>query len=628
MTLSNPIAFAFTAIIPIIIAFYLLKLRRKKLIVSSTFFWTEMVQDLQANVPFQKLRWNILLFLQLLIAVAIIAAMLDLNVKAALNEGQRTIIIIDTSASMQTRLDGGTRFSKAISDLRAYCSNLSHREQVLIIEAGEYAKLQLDFTSNLPAIQRALDSLKPRDAGSDLATAYEFARSRAREVDKPMIVVVSDFSGINEDLFSNPEYPLSFHDLSSSAENLAILDFNITGESRDDTGGNVNAFMIFRNFTATARTCPVEFYLDGKLVDVRSVTLDSGSKEGKLFRGIPYNPDSKSNGVLEAKLDINDDFQLDNIAYAIPPLTEGMTVLVVGENQFLINALSGVPGIRLFQIAQSQYIPGAGYDLTFFTGYAPNSLSPGSYVFFNPPNRDYLPCSVGEQVEYPRVTDWNDRHPMLRFVNPGSFNVFAAQKLTPKPGSLTLIDGNNTPLMVYGERGNLRTLVFPFSLNNSDLITRPTFPILIFNLVSFFRSHVRSGSGNLRTQGITSVWVDSDAETLKLIGDDGIELTFPVDAGHAFIDVDKVGIYTMKIDDGDDSDRILVANLFDEKESDVAARTSFSTTAGIGEIRRFDVQGEKRIWKWLAIVALLILTGEWYFYHRKGFGNIPKLLTG
>ncbi|MCK4719609.1 BatA domain-containing protein, partial [bacterium] len=83
MSINNPIALAFLSAIPVIIALYLLRLQRKKKIISSTFFWTEMIQDLQANVPFQKLRWNILLFLQILIALAVIFAMIDPAIQAA-----------------------------------------------------------------------------------------------------------------------------------------------------------------------------------------------------------------------------------------------------------------------------------------------------------------------------------------------------------------------------------------------------------------------------------------------------------------------------------------------------------------------------------------------------------------
>ncbi len=615
MAINNPIALLFAATIPVIIALYLLRLKRKKKVVASTFFWTEMVQDLQANVPFQKLRWNILLLLQILIAAAIITAMIDLSVRAALNEGQRTIFVVDTSASMNAKDEGSTRFENAVDDIMLYCRNLSAREEVMIIEAGEYAQTALDFTDRTQAIERALGSIKTQDTRSDLATAYALAMSRASEIDKPKIIIVSDFSGVDVDLFRDPPYPVSFLDSGGSARNVGITDFMITGLSESGNMVSFNAFLSVRNYIDRPVEFNVEFHVAGELVDVRSMTIESGSRCGKVYSDIPY-----TDGVIEVRLDMEDDLETDNVAYAILPASDSMEVLVAGDDPFLLLALAGIPGIRLYKIDRSEYVPGAGYDLTFFPGWAPEVLPTGNYVFFNPPDREYLPVTVTGQVEYPSVTDWDDGHPMLRFINPGSFNVFAASAVEPDQGSMVLVDADSTPLMVYGERNYLRAVVFPFDLTNTDLITRPTFPILIFNVVSFYRTYLESGSSGLRTQGIEAVRVDSLGEKVKLRGPDGIELKFPIDAGHAYIDVSRAGVYTMEIEGGtDDSKTTLVANFFDEAESDIASVQNMDEVMGEDRVLRFEVEGEKRVWKWLSVIALLILSAEWYFYHRKGF---------
>ncbi len=615
MIVNNPIALFFAAAIPVIIALYLLRLRRKKLVVSSTFFWTEMVQDLQANVPFQKLRWNILLLLQILIAIAIIAALIDPAIKAALNEGQRTIFVIDTSASMAAREGASTRFDHALADIRAYCRNLAGREQVMIIEAGEHARIALDFTDRINAIERTLDSLSTWDTRSDMATAYALAVSKASEVDSPMIIIVSDFSGVDVGLFDDPEFPLSFLTAGSGARNVAITDFSITGVAESENVLSFDAFLTARNFMDQPVECDVEFLSEGELIDVRSIEIDPGSRMAKVYRDIPY-----PGGVIELRLDIRDDLELDNMAYAIPPAADAMEVLIAGDDPFLLLSLAGMPGIRLYQIEMSEFVPGAGYDLIFFPGWAPDDLPAGNYVFFNPPDRDYLPCTVSSTVEAPQVTDWDDGHPMLRFVNPGSFDVFAATSIEPRPGAVTLIDADSTPLMVYGERNYLRALVFPFDLTSTDLITRPTFPILMYNVVSFFRSHTEGEASGLRTQGVEAVRVDALGEKIRLHGPRDIELEFPIDAGHAFVDVNVAGVYEMEIEGAPEEEhQLLVANFFDEAESDVSSVRAPDELLASEDITRFHVEGEKRVWKWLSVFALAVLCGEWFFYHRKGF---------
>lgn len=618
MSINNPIALSFLAAIPVIIALYLLRLQRKKKVVASTFFWTAMIQDLQANVPFQKLRWNILLFLQILIALAVIMAMIDPAIQAALNEGQRTIFVIDTSASMSATSNGQSRFESTVQDITAYCRGLSPREEVMIIEAGEHAQIVLEFTDRVNIIERTLDGMRVQDTRSDIETAYRLALSKAGEVDQPLIVVASDFSGVDAELFSDSAFPVQFLQAGEAGNNIAITDFSVTGISDNPEIRGFHAFLSVRNYTVHLVQSDIEFYINNELVDIRTIEIEPGSRTARVFNDIPYPYGIE--GVVEVRLDIEDDLDIDNVAYSLPPDESGMEVLIAGQDPFLLLALAGIPGIQLYEISASDYLPGAGFDLTFFPGWAPGELLPGNYVFFNPPNRDYLPCTLSESVQGPQVTDWDDGNTMLRFVNPGSFDVFTASIAEPQPGSIVLIDADSTPLMIYGERNYLRGLVFPFDLTSSDLITRPTFPILMYNIVSFFRSHLESTSSGLRTQGIEAVRVDGMAEKVKLDGPGGIELEFPVDAGHAFVDVNTAGVYTMDVIGGaDDEPQFLVANFFDEAESDISSMAAPEQLYGSDSSMRFEVEGEKHVWKYLAVIALIVLSGEWFFYHRKGF---------
>ena len=98
-----PLALIGLISLPIIVAYYMLRLRRRDVPVGSTFLWQQLVRDVEANAPWQRLRFSWLLLLQLLIAlVAVIAAarpFLTVSSDLAAN----VVLIVDTSASMGTR---------------------------------------------------------------------------------------------------------------------------------------------------------------------------------------------------------------------------------------------------------------------------------------------------------------------------------------------------------------------------------------------------------------------------------------------------------------------------------------------------------------------------------------------
>ena len=120
MSLLAPAALALGLLAIPIILLYMLRLRRREQPISSTFLWRELVRDQAANAPWQRLRRNLLLLLQLLILAALILALARPVLRVPGFGGGSVIVLLDASASMQaTDSDAASRFEDARAEAAA-----------------------------------------------------------------------------------------------------------------------------------------------------------------------------------------------------------------------------------------------------------------------------------------------------------------------------------------------------------------------------------------------------------------------------------------------------------------------------------------------------------------------------
>src|SRR5580658_220642 len=131
-----PGAFWFAATLPVVVVFYLLKRRRIVKLVSSTVLWQKFLADAQANSPFQKLRHNWLLFLQLLLLVLAILALSRPYFAGHTTASDLRVVILDASASMQSTDEEPSRFEKARAEALSMVDGLKDQDEMLILLAS------------------------------------------------------------------------------------------------------------------------------------------------------------------------------------------------------------------------------------------------------------------------------------------------------------------------------------------------------------------------------------------------------------------------------------------------------------------------------------------------------------
>src|SRR3989441_10712868 len=99
MNFLAPAAFFFAAAIPVVILFYLLKRKRVVRLISSTLLWQKYLAETQASAPFQRLRHNWLLILQLLLLTLAILALARPYFAGRVTSRRLQVVVLDASAS-------------------------------------------------------------------------------------------------------------------------------------------------------------------------------------------------------------------------------------------------------------------------------------------------------------------------------------------------------------------------------------------------------------------------------------------------------------------------------------------------------------------------------------------------
>lgn len=372
MSFLAPLALIATAIIgPIILAMYLLKLRREERTVSSTFLWGRMVRDVEANAPWQKLRRNWLLLLQLLILLLLALALARPFFMTAGIAGRNLILIIDRSASMGATDVSSNRLQAARDEAIRLIDQLPDQGRATVIAAGGSMAVPASATSNRRELRSAIEQIELHYAsGSDLTQPLMLASALAAREDDSEIVLISDGNvSIPSDLTVPTD--VRYFPIGRSDNNMAI-----SAMALQPIAGGQNLFVQVSQYGSDTVTRRVDIALDDTLFNAYNVTLEPGQSQSIVVE-VPAQV-----AVAQARLADGDDFPLDDRAWAVSRLGEATNVRLVSPgNRFLETALDLMPGVNTMLVPETTTAFAetvAQVPVTILDGVVPPELPPGN----------------------------------------------------------------------------------------------------------------------------------------------------------------------------------------------------------------------------------------------------------
>jgi Ca-activated chloride channel homolog len=614
MSFLAPAAFAFAAAIPVVIVFYLLKRKRVIKLISSTLLWQRFLAETQANAPFQRLRHNWLLVLQVLMLLLAVFALARPYFTGNAKSSRLRVLILDASASMQATDEKPSRFEKARADALKWVNGLKDNDQMVVLVAAANTEVKQSATSDKSALRRAIESTRPTDSPTRLREALQLADTLIQNQPQdanPEIHLFSD--GAIPDLaeFENKNLPLVYHRIGSRGNNLGLA--SLDARANPDNLAQRAIFTSVVNPGTNEQSAEVELRFGDELVETKTVTIPPTNTTPLVF--IANQP---RDGVFTVRLNANDDLAADNQASIVSLLPRPAKVLLVTTgNRFLEKAIRPVPNVELNIAAVLPDKPEV-YDIVVLDSVTPAEWPKCSVlaVHIAPP----ILFSNAVRIESPPIVDWKNTHPLLRFV---SFdNVFINEALAvnrPRWGESLVESTESKPLIVAGEIERKRVVWVGFETLQSTWPLRISFPIFVQNALEW----LNPASGHATERTIKAgeplrLALDESIGEAKVTSPDGTVKTVPLEKSAReiiFGDTAKQGIYQLQ---AGTNQITFCVNLMDAAESDILPRDELPLGkfgAGIAATKLQRANTE--LWRWIALAGLCVLLFEWWWYHKR-----------
>lgn len=609
MSFLAPAAVAFAATIPVVIVFYLLKRKRVVKLVSSTLLWQKFLADTQANAPFQRLRHNWLLILQLLLLALVIFALMRPFFAGNAASSRLRVLILDASASMQATDEKPSRFEKARDESLKWVNSLLDSDQTVVLQAGAHTEVKQSSTSDKGALRRAIQDCAPADSPTRLVEAFKLAETLIKNRSDAEIHLFSDGALPNLGEFENKNLPLVYHRVGQSGNNLGIVSLDVRANPEDPKQRAI--FVNVGNFSTSAQQTDVELLFDNQLLETRPLSLTLTNTQPLVFVA-PQTQD----GVFTVRLTAKDDLAADNQASIVSLMPQPVKVLLVTRgNRFLEKALKGPPNVQL-SIAAQLSDAGAAFEIIVLDDVVPAVWPLVNTLAIHTANTNWF--ATWDTAKSPAIVDWKNTHPLLRFVNFDNVQIAETLAVKAPPWGVSLVDSPQTPLIIAGELERRRLVWIAFDTLQSTWPLRISFPIFMANAIEWLNpANANAGQYMVRAGDPFRLALPLQAASAQVTGPDAKTKQLPIEPNARellFGDTFKQGIYRLK---AGTNEVTFCVNLLDAAESNITPREELP----FGKYGKVAATTMKRanmeLWRWIAAAGLLVLLFEWWFYHKR-----------
>lgn len=672
--LSWPQWLLLAAIPPAVLSLYFLKLKRKRLEVSSTLLWRKTLEDIHVNSIWQRLRKNLLLYLQLAFLALLILACLRPGWSGQDRIGERRIYVIDNSASMQSTDISPSRLDLAKEKIKNLLSETASDDVGMVIAFSDRADVRQGFTKDKARLLAAVDSIEktnhPTDISEALRAAAGLANPGRSSFDNLSDIQVADAIPATVYLLSDGGFgDLGDSDLGqlkvefipigeTGTPNVGILSFAV--QRNEDKKNKLEAFARIGNFGDEAVEFTASLEIDGKLVDASTVKVAAKQETGLLFE-----LDQIEEGELKLTLDHDDPLLIDNTAYAaIRPNKPISVLLVTPGNSALETGLTTGRCQRIanVRVESPTFLTDPAYlandteslfDLIIFDQCSPTKMPESNTLFLGskPPTQskkdDGESNKPADEIlnERSRSAEWkfgptigpviildvNRSNPMTQYLEMGAVTILEGATVTPPENGTVLMTSDSGPVFAVAPRGPFQDAVLGFGLLqstsegidvNSDWGIKRSFPVFVYSAVEYLGGGVTEASAPTVLPGSAiGLTLSNRFDNYRVVSPTGqkTDLARNNESRFTFTQTDQVGMYSVFADGMERPMERFCVNLFSGRESELTVASAIQMGADKIEATSNFVRARQELWRWILGFGLVLLMIEWVIFNRRIF---------
>lgn len=628
MSLASPLALLWLAALIPVVVFYILKIRLRRVPVSTMLFWRQIYDEQQPRSIWQRMRHWLSLLAQVVLILLLVLALTDPYFAWEARQLRRIVLIVDNSASMNATDVSPSRLAAAKDEALRVIGEMRFRDELAVVTAGGSPRVICGFSSHGRTLAHAVDDVVRTDNPTRVTEAIELARrllgERQDEHQREIVLLTDNARG------QAPGVLLIRH-FGTNAGNVGITQFQVRRSLIDPLGYEILAEVT--NASDEPVECRLEIDLNEDVVDVVPLKLTPGQRWSQSFEKT-----SAEGGHLTAKLDRSDALAADNRAWAVLPQRELIPVTLVTEgNLFLQKVFESNPLVVLTRIDApgrmpeaesrkplSQIVSSPNASMTVLHRHVPEVLPSGAVLVIDPRNS----CDawqLGEAIQNPIVSQLDKDFSTSLLSHVRLENVVMPEarqlKFASDEGVRVLARSlAGDPLLAIIERPGQKVLLLTVNLDEGDLPLRTAFPILMMNALNWFTENRGELREALPTGSITEMELTPSAR-LEIVAPDGRRSALPMGAERLSLGpFDQCGVWRVvasetKSEAAETTLLELACNLADRNESDVRVlKADEATTTSVVSASWLS---HRPVWFWLIAFAWLLMAIEWWAYQRR-----------